>query len=230
MTTQTRIPMPPPPRPARLLALPGVYAPQHDTALLTRALRREAVDGASVLDLGTGSGALAVAAARQGGRVTAVDISRRAVLTARLNARLTGQSLTVLRADLTTEAPDGPYDFVISNPPYVPSPSPVLPRRGAARAWDGGPRGRTVVDRICEAAPKALAEGGVLLMVHSALCGVDASLTRLREAGMVPKVTDREYIPLGPVLRSRRAWLRSQNLLGADENLEELVVIRAERR
>ncbi|CAM5280101.1 Methyltransferase domain-containing protein OS=Streptomyces alboniger OX=132473 GN=CP975_31610 PE=3 SV=1 [Streptomyces alboniger] len=230
MTTQTRTPMPTPVRPAHLIAPPGVYAPQYDTELLTRALRREAVDGSSVLDLGTGSGALAVAAARQGGRVTAVDISWRAVLTARLNARLAGQTVTVHRRDLTADMPEGPFDFLISNPPYVPSPSPVLPQRGPARAWDGGPCGRSIVDRVCEAAPDALREGGVLLMVHSALCDVAATLAKLREVGMVPKVTDRAYIPLGPVLRSRKAWLRSQNLLGADENLEELVVIRAERR
>ncbi|WP_369214733.1 HemK2/MTQ2 family protein methyltransferase [Streptomyces flavofungini] len=230
MTTETRTPMPEPVRPANLLAPPGVYAPQYDTELLTRALRREAVEGATVLDLGTGSGALAVAAARLGGRVTALDISWRAVLTARLNARLAGQSVTVHRGDLTTAIPEGPFDFLISNPPYVPSPSPVLPRRGLARAWDGGPCGRSVVDRVCEAAPGALREGGTLLMVHSALCDVDVTLSRLRQVGMVPKVTDRAYIPLGPVLRSRRAWLRSQNLIGADDSLEELVVIRAERR
>ncbi|MBW5420114.1 methyltransferase [Streptomyces sp. BG9H] len=231
MTTQTRTPMPPPVRPAHLLAPPGVYAPQHDTELLTRALHREAVGpGTAVLDLGTGTGALAVAAARRGARVTAVDISWRAVLTARLNARLAGQSVTVRHGDLTAAAPKGPYDLVVSNPPYVPSPSPLLPRRGAARAWDGGPAGRAVVDRVCDAAPRALRPGGVLLMVHSALCGVDATLTRLTELGMDAKVTDRRFIPFGPVLRSRRAWLQRRNLLGDDETREELVVIRARFR
>ncbi|MEU1024767.1 hypothetical protein ABZ366_22245, partial [Streptomyces sp. NPDC005904] len=43
MTTQTRITMPPPVRPARLIAPPGVYAPQYDTELLTRALHREGI-------------------------------------------------------------------------------------------------------------------------------------------------------------------------------------------
>ncbi|HCA84481.1 MAG TPA: methyltransferase, partial [Streptomyces sp.] len=53
---------------------PGVYAPQDDTSLLSAALREEPlVPGARVLDLGTGTGALAVAAARRGARVTAVD-------------------------------------------------------------------------------------------------------------------------------------------------------------
>src|SRR4051812_18255335 len=60
--------------------LPGVYAPQADTCLLAQALHDEGVSaGADVLDVCTGSGALAVVAARMGARVSATDISRRAV-------------------------------------------------------------------------------------------------------------------------------------------------------
>ncbi|MET7855156.1 HemK2/MTQ2 family protein methyltransferase [Streptomyces avermitilis] len=211
-----------------LLTPPGVYAPQHDTDLLARALRREDIDTSTeVLDLGTGSGALAVHAARLGARVTAVDISRRAVLTARLNALLAGRRVTVRRGDLTAAVPGRSYDLVVSNPPYVPSPSAGLPSRGAARAWDAGHDGRAFVDRICDTAPAALRAGGALLIVHSALCGTRPTLDRLAAAGLDASVTDRAFVPFGPVLRARRAWLRRQGLL-TDENLEELVVIRAE--
>lgn len=212
-----------------LLRPPGVYAPQQDTDLLTRALCREDIGtGTEVLDLGTGSGALAVQAARLDARVTAVDIDRRAVLTTRLNALLCGRRITVRRGDLLSAVPGRSYDYVVSNPPYVPSPSARLPRRGPARAWDAGPDGRVFVDRICDAAPGALRPGGVLLIVHSALCGTRPTLDRLGSAGLDAAVTDRASIPLGPVLRARRPWLRRRGLL-TDENREELVVIRARR-
>ncbi|GGX87930.1 HemK2/MTQ2 family protein methyltransferase [Streptomyces minutiscleroticus] len=215
---------------APLVTLPGVYAPQYDTNLLTRALCRENIGPETeVLDLGTGSGALAVQAARLGASVTAVDISRRAVLTARLNARLAGQRVTVRRGDLTSAVRGRSYDLVVSNPPYVPCPDPRLPRRGAARAWDAGLDGRALLDRICDTAPSVLRPGGTLLLVHSALCGTEATLKRLADAGLTAEVADRALVPYGPVLRSRHQWLCEEGLSSHDETREELVVVRAER-
>lgn len=167
-----------------MLLVPGVYAPQHDTHLLMQAVRRELCDpGRRVLELGTGSGALAVHAARLGARVTAVGISRRAVLCARLNAALHRQRVTVRYGDLST-VDRGGYELVISNPPYVPAPAALPPRRGKARAWDGGMDGRVVVDRVCTTAAAVLRPGGTLLMVHSAMCGVDVTLDALHGVGL----------------------------------------------
>jgi release factor glutamine methyltransferase len=211
------------------LTLPGVYAPQHDTRLLLGALSRERpAPGAQVLDLGTGSGALAVRAAQLGGRVTAVDIAWRAVLTARLNAWLHRRRVTVRRSDLTSAVRGRSYDLVLCNPPYVPAPEARVPGRGSARAWDAGRNGRAVVDRVCDGASASLRPGGVLLMVHSGLCDTAATLRRLSSAGLDARVTDRALVPLGPVLLSRREWLREQGLMSASESMEELVVIRAE--
>lgn len=210
--------------------LPGVYAPQHDTHLLLRALARETVrPGSEVIDLGTGSGLLAVAAARRGAHVTAVDVGRRAVLTARLNALLARQRVTVHRGDLADPVPGQTYDLVLSNPPYVPSPLGPPPRRGSARAWDAGHDGRAVVDRICDAAPYLLRRGGVLLMVHSDLTNTEATLRRLTRGGLRAEVSDAASVPFGPVLLSRLPWLRGRGLLGEHADEENLVVIRAEQ-
>lgn len=214
----------------KLIALPGVYVPQDDTALLARALRREELAPRTrVLDVGTGTGALALAAALRGAQVTAVDISHLAVWTARINAMLAGAPVRVLRGDLTGPVADRTFDLVVSNPPYVPSPARTPPRHGAARAWDAGPDGRLILDRICGEAPRLLRPGGVLLVVHSAMSGADPTLAKLRSAGLKAEVTERRHVNLGPVLRSRKAWLCSRGFMGPRGHKEELVVIRAER-
>ncbi|MFF3846758.1 HemK2/MTQ2 family protein methyltransferase [Streptomyces sp. NPDC002328] len=208
-----------------------MYAPQEDTELLTGALSEEPLArGADVLDVGTGSGALALEAARRDTRVTAVDVSRRAVCVARWNARRAGLPLRVLRGNLFDPVRGESFDLILTNPPYVPAPVPADAGepRGSARAWDAGGDGRLVLDRICREAPALLRPGGVLLMVHSALCDPDTTLARLRATGLKASVTRRRRIPFGPVLRSRADWLRRRGLLSADEDDEELVVVRAE--
>ncbi|MFF9472153.1 HemK2/MTQ2 family protein methyltransferase [Streptomyces roseolus] len=215
--------------PSGLVALPGVYQPQGDTCLLAHALDQEDVPpGTDVLEIGTGTGALALHAARRGARVTAVDVSWRAVLTARLNAAGRRLPLRVLHGDFAARTAGSSFDLVLSNPPYVPAPG-ALPSRGPRRAWDAGPDGRAVIDRICDRAPALLRPGGVLLMVHSGMCGAQETVDRLNRAGMTASVVARSTVPWGPVLRSRRAWLERQGLAAEAEQWEELVVVRAQR-
>ncbi|WP_329198915.1 HemK2/MTQ2 family protein methyltransferase [Streptomyces sp. NBC_01435] len=211
-----------------LVTLPGVYAPQHDTQLLMAALEQEDIGPeTAVLDIGTGSGALAVRAAQLGGRVTAVDIAPQAVATARLNAMLHRRRITVRRSDLLSAVSTRRYDLVLCNPPYVPAPDAAP--RGASRSWNAGSDGRAVIDRLCSGAPSVLRRGGVLLMVHSGLCDAGSTLDRLKGAGLDAVVRSRVRVPFGPVLLSRIRWLRERELVDTDETNEELVVIRAER-
>ncbi|MFF8870015.1 HemK2/MTQ2 family protein methyltransferase [Streptomyces massasporeus] len=212
------------------LVPPGVYAPQEDTELLAGALFDEPLPpGAEVLDVGTGSGALALEAARRGSRVTAVDVSWSAVWAARLNARLAGLPVHIRHGNLFEPVHGETFDLILANPPYVPAPDGHRrPPRGAARAWDAGGDGRMVVDRICREAPGLLRPGGVLLLVQSALSGPDLTVGQLRTAGLKAAVTRRRRIALGPVLRGRERWLRERGLLPAAEDKEELVVVRAE--
>jgi release factor glutamine methyltransferase len=207
-----------------------VYAPQSDTFLLAEAMRHEGISpGVDVVDICTGSGALAVYAAQLGARVTAIDIGRRAAITARLNARRAGRAVRVVRGDLFSAVPGETFDMVVSNPPYVPAPGARLPRSGAARAWDAGREGRAFVDRICDTAPAALNHHGVLLMVHSALSDSTATVQRLTAAGLRPSITLRQTIAFGPVMRARQQWLGDRGLVKPEDLGEELVVIRAEK-
>ena len=212
----------------RIATLPGVFRPISDTWLLARALRDQPLaPDASVLDLCTGSGALAVTAALRGVRdVTAVDVSRRAVLTARLNARLNGVRVRAVRGDLFAAVGDARFDAIVSNPPYVPAPTDDLPTRGPERAWDAGRDGRALLDRVCAEAPAHLRPGGVVLLVHSSVCGIDLTLEQLAAGGLEVDVVARERGPLGPLLSARAEELERTGALRPGEREEDVVVIR----
>lgn len=214
-----------------LLTPPSVYAPQGDSRLLAEVLERARYPvGARVLDIGTGSGFLALAAVRAGASsAVGIDVSARAVLTARLNAALRRAPVRVLRCDLRDFVVDRPFDVVIANPPYVPSHSPFPPSRGRARAWDSGRDGRAVLDPLCRRAPELLAPGGSLLLVQSAFSGVDDSLALLGSVGLSAAVVARRWQPFGPIMRTRARWLESVHLIAPGQRDEELVVIRADR-
>jgi release factor glutamine methyltransferase len=213
----------------RLLTPPGVFQPISDTWLLARTARPLA-PGARVLDLCTGSGAVAIHLAREGAaRTVAVDVSRRATLTARANARLNGARVDVRRGNLL-EALDGEsFDLIVSNPPYVPSPDGDVPGRGLRRAWDAGGDGRALLDRILTEAPGALNPGGSLLVVHSSICGEAETMDRLTAAGLKAQVTARDPGPLGPLMQARAEMLEERGLLSEGTRREEILVIRGKR-
>jgi release factor glutamine methyltransferase len=212
----------------RVITLPGVFSPISDTWLLAEALRSQIVSPATkVLDICTGSGALAVTAALRGAQdVTAVDVSRRAVLTARVNARLNGVRVRGVRSDLFSALGDERYDVIVSNPPYVPAETDALPGRGPQRAWDAGRDGRILLDRILAEAPARLRPGGVLLIVHSEVCGIDATLDAMRGGGLDAGVVVRHRGPRGPLMRERVEHLEGQGLLAPGRREEEVVVLR----
>lgn len=213
-----------------LIRPPGVYPAQGDTFLLISCLSREPLrPGCRVLDVGTGSGAVAVAAAQAGARVTAVDVSRRAVAAAWANGILHMRRIAVRRGDLLGPVGGEKFDLVVSNPPYVPAMRGFPPAHGIARAWDAGPGGRALLDRICAESYAVLRPGGVLLLVHSAMCGVEATCARLREAGFSCEVAARARQPFGPVMRARARWFEERGLIARGQREEELVVIRGVR-
>ena len=197
--------------------------------MLAEALRSARV-GLRVLDVGTGTGVLALAAARAGAsRVVAVDRCARAVFAARLNAWVRGLPVRVVRSDLFEAVSGEIFDVIVANPPYVCSDG-LADTGSSAHVWDGGFDGRVVLDRLLWAAPPLLAPGGMLLLVQSALCGVQATVERLRSQRLRVAVVARRQEPFGPVMRARAAHLERRGLIGPEQRYEDLVVIRAERR
>jgi release factor glutamine methyltransferase len=210
----------------RILRVPGVFVPRSDTWLLAAHLRSRPQVRGAVLDVCTGSGALAVAAALASARsVTAVDVSRRALVSARLNARLNGVRVCTRRGSLLDAVPGERFDLIVSNPPYLPSPDEDLEVRGEARHIEGGFDGRAFLDRLIAAAPAHLGPGGLLMVTHSSVNGEEETLDRMRDAGLEPSVLARVDGPLGPLLQARASTLEERGLLAPGERREDLLVV-----
>src|SRR4051812_43574546 len=185
----------------RGVVLPGVFRPRSDTWLLAEAARSCAPAG-RVLELCAGPAFAGIAAALAGGsRLTTVDVSRRAAFNARLNAWLNGIGADARRGDLLDAVAGERFDLILANPPYVPGPSPAA--RGPERATDAGPDGRAFLERICEDVAAHLNPGGTVLLVHSEVCDVDATLSGLQASGLEADVVAQHRGPLGPLLAAR---------------------------
>lgn len=160
---------------------PGVLIPRPDTETLVEAALRlipetstgEQKDPLRILDLGTGSGAIAIAIAvnRPEAAVTAVDQSEAAVTIARQNAEKLGTTnLRLLRSDWFSALGNEHFNIIVSNPPYIADADPHLSqgdlRFEPASALASGPDGLNDIRQIAATAPAHLERGGYLLLEH----------------------------------------------------------------
>jgi release factor glutamine methyltransferase len=176
---------------------PRVLVPRPETELLVEVALRELRHGARVLDVGTGSGAVALALAdeRDDLILTGCDVSAGALQVARANARRLGLDVPVRSGDLVL---DGAWDAVVSNPPYVADgellPTDVADHEPAIALYGGGDDGlavtRALIARVAAArvpwlalevgAGRAGAVAGVMVAagmagtsVHRDLAGIE---------------------------------------------------------
>ncbi|MFL6582329.1 MAG: peptide chain release factor N(5)-glutamine methyltransferase [Burkholderiales bacterium] len=152
---------------------PDVLIPRADTeTLVDAALARMPAAGADVLDLGTGSGCIAIAIAheRPTARVTAVDVSSAALSVARENAARNAVNVQFLQASWFEGLGGQRFDLIVSNPPYVATEDPHL-KQGDLRfepaiALAGGSDGLADIRLIVVNAPEYLRDQGWLLFEH----------------------------------------------------------------
>jgi release factor glutamine methyltransferase len=149
---------------------PAVLIPREETELLVD-LARE-FGAARILDLGTGSGCLAIAVAKHlpQAEVTAVDASAAALAVARENAARHGVKVRFLQGDWFAPLGGERFDLILANPPYVAEADPHL-AQGDVRfeprdALAAGPDGLDDIRRIVAGAPAHMAPGGRLWFEH----------------------------------------------------------------
>jgi len=146
---------------------PGVLHPRHfaSSRWLAAHVSSLPLRGRRVADVGTGSGILALVAARGGASVTAIDINPIAVRCARANVERNalGPLVEVVESDVFAEVrPEAKFDLVITNPPFFPR----GPRDAADRAFAAGANGE-FFRKLAGSVPSRLTADGALLLVHS---------------------------------------------------------------
>ena len=163
---------------------PAVLIPRPETELLIEAVVEKASSAARVLDVGTGSGCIAVTLAceRPSFDICSVDISEPALIVAKKNAQRLGARVEFRHGDLMEPFEGELFDVVVSNPPYVAERDrPTLSRevrREPETALFAGVDGLEVYRRLIPAAMGALRPGGLLAMElgYDSLPGVLALL------------------------------------------------------
>ena len=120
----------------RVVVQPGVFHPGlfHSTRFLLKYLARQHVKGATLLELGCGTGLIAIAMAQRGAMVTGSDINHAAVANAQLNAQAHQVAVSFFVSDLFQNIPAQEFDWIVINPPYYRR-DPLSPEE---YAWNAG--------------------------------------------------------------------------------------------
>ena len=184
----------------------GVLVPRPESELLVEAvlthvknLEEKVTGEISVIDLGSGSGALALAIATEAPRtrVIAVEKSPEAIEWLKKNVAKISENVRVVEGDVADVLPGVKCDIVIANPPYIPN-TQSLPRDVAEHephiALFGGETGMELPQRFINAAARLLKSGGVLAIEHTEEQGaaIDAVLSRdFTEIVLHKDLTDR---------------------------------------
>ena len=196
---------------------PSVLIPRPETELLVeegvKALCRDFPDEPlKILDIGTGSGALAAALASEleGAAVRGVDISKDAITMARENIERNGLSskVDILEGDLFGPVAGAKFHLIVSNPPYIPKGDlatlqPEVKDFEPISALDGGEDGLDYYRQIIPAAPGFLVPGGWLMFEHGA--GQSLDIVRLFEkTGCFEEITSvNDYAGLDRLVKGR---------------------------
>lgn len=170
---------------------PQVYEPAEDTFLLANNLEVERMSRA--LEIGTGTGLIAILASRKARMVIATDINPHALDCTLKNIIVNkAYNVELRKGNLFESVKDEKFDLILFNTPYLPTAEDETVDGELDAAWNGGPSGREVIDRFLAEVKDHLNPGGKVQMVQSTLSGNEETLEKLEELGFKASITARE--------------------------------------
>jgi release factor glutamine methyltransferase len=143
--------------------LDGVYRPAEDSYLLIKAMEVEGKEKA--LDMGCGTGIVALHLAKYGCDVTAADINEKAIENTKINAEKNGFKIKCVKSNLFSNIKEK-FDLIAFNPPY-------LPTKNEDIAWDGGEGGIKIIKEFLKQARNHLNKNGKIYVVASSLTDIE---------------------------------------------------------
>ena len=170
----------------------NVYIPAEDSYLLAENL--EIKSGQSVLEIGTGSGIVAMYASKLTEKVTATDINFDAITLAESNFKANNiDNIELLFGNLFEPVKNRKFDVILFNTPYLPTEEGEVLDDTINYAFDGGLNGRKVIDVFLNEVPNHLNDGGIVQMIQSSLSGNDETLDKLDKLGFIAEIAASEH-------------------------------------
>lgn len=170
----------------------NVYVPAEDSYLLADNL--EIKEGQSVLEIGTGSGIVAMYASRLTDRITVTDINSDACLLAERNFKDNNiEDIEILFGNLFEPVENRKFDVILFNTPYLPTEDDEVIDDTINYAFDGGLNGRKVIDIFLDEVGNHLNDGGIVQMIQSSLSGTQETLDKLDELGFIAEIKASEH-------------------------------------
>ncbi|MFB0544123.1 MAG: HemK2/MTQ2 family protein methyltransferase [Asgard group archaeon] len=182
-----------------------VYAPAEDTFLLLDSVEPLVSEGDVVLEIGVGSGIIALTLAKHVQKVVGIDISKEAVKCTKNNVktnRLENKIELILGDLFNPLKTEAKFDLILFNPPYLPSEEtdenlflekPEL--KTVSKTWNGlGLRGRKVIDRFINGLKIRLQKDAKAFLVHSSLNDLEKTLSLTEKMGLKSEILAKEKL------------------------------------
>ena len=170
----------------------NVYVPAEDSYLLADNL--EIKKGQSVLEIGTGSGIVAMYASRLTDDITVTDINFDACELARKNFAENGiENIEILWGNLFEVVENRKFDVILFNTPYLPTEDGEVLEDTINYAFDGGLNGRKVIDVFLNEVGNHLNDGGIVQLIQSSLSGNEETLDMLDKSGFIAEIAASEH-------------------------------------